>query len=202
MKTLSGIAETGTKFIHRKALRFKDPNINIRVISNANGKLDSQGTLVTGDSIPELDVKISNPHPIASITIIGTGLPHQPELVRKLSRLAGPNLVAVSQDNDSAILYIKQTPNLQQQVTRLHDAILNDPHGIALAARMGMALITVRSIGLEDQPGVVARISDALRSANINMFGVLTITSSVLVFIDWKVRRKAASLIRSSLEKN
>jgi len=202
MKTLSGIAETGTKFIHRKALRFKDPKINIRVISNANGKLDSQGTLVTGDSIPELDVKISNPHPIASITIIGTGLPHQPELVRKLSRLAGSNLVAVSQDNDSAILYIKQTPDLQQQVTRLHDAILSDPHGIALAARKGMALITVRSIGLEDQPGVVARISDALRFANINMFGVLTITSSVLIFIDWKVRRKAASLIRSSLEKN
>jgi aspartokinase len=84
----------------------------------------------------------------------------------------------------------------------LHDAVLNDPHGIALAARMGMALITVRSIGLEERPGVVARISDALRSANINMFGVLTITSSVLVFVDWKVRRKAASLIKSSLEKN
>jgi len=37
MKTLIGIADTGTKFIHRKALRFKDPNINIRVISNTNG---------------------------------------------------------------------------------------------------------------------------------------------------------------------
>jgi aspartokinase len=80
--------------------------------------------------------------------------------------------------------------------------MLNDSHGIALAARMGMALITVRSIGLEERLGVVARISDALRSTNINMFGVLTITSSVLVFVDWKIRRKAASLIRSSLEKN
>jgi aspartate kinase len=177
MRTLTGIADTGTKFIHRKALRFKDPNINIRVISNTNGKLDSQGTLVTG-------------------------LPHQPELVQKISKLAGQNLVAVSQDRDSAILYVKQTGRLRQQIARLHDAVLNDPHGIALAARMGMALITVRSIGLEERPGVVARISDALRSANINMFGVLTITSSVLVFVDWKVRRKAASLIKSSLEKN
>jgi aspartate kinase len=202
MKTLIGIADTGTKFIHRKALRFKDPNIDIRVISNTNGKLDSQGTIITGGSLPELEVTVNNPHPVASITIVGTGLPRQPELVQKISKLAGANLVAVSQDSDSAILYIKQTPKLQQQITGLHDAILNDPHGIALAVRMGMALITVRSIGLEERPGVVARISDALRSANINMFGVLTIKSSVLVLIDWKVRRKAASLIRSSLEKN
>jgi aspartate kinase len=202
MKTLVGIADTGTKFIHRKALRFKDPKINIRVISNTNGKLDSPGTLVTGGAFPELEVVVNNPHPVASVTIVGTGLPRQPELVQKISKLAGPSLVAVSQDRDSAILYIKQTPKLLQQITRLHDAILNDPHGIALAVRMGMALITVRSIGLEERPGVVARISDALRSSTINMFGVLTITSSVLVFLDWKVRGKAASLIRSSLEKN
>src|SRR3989441_8161352 len=80
MKTLIGIADTGIKFIHRKALRFKDPNINIRVISNTNGRLDTQGTLVTGASIPELEVTISNPHPVVSVTIVGTGLPHQPEL--------------------------------------------------------------------------------------------------------------------------
>ena len=202
MKTLTGIADTGTKFIHRKALRFKDPNINIRVISNTNGRLDSLGTLVTGASLPELEVTINNPHPVASVTIVGTALPHQPELVRKISKLAGRNLVAVSQDSDSAILYVKQTSKLQQQLSRLHNAVLKDPHGIALAARMGMALVKVRSIGLEERPGVVARISDALRSSNINMFGVLTITSSVLVFVDWKVRRKAASLIKSSLEKN
>jgi aspartate kinase len=202
MKTLIGIADTGTKFIHRKALRFKDPNINIRVISNTNGELDTEGTIITGGPLPELEVTVNNPHPVASVTIVGTGLPRQPELVQKISRLAGPNLVAVSQDTDSAILYVKQTEKLRQQIAKLHDAILNDPHGIALAARMGIALVTVRSIGLEERPGVIARISDALRSANINMFGALTITSSVLIFVDWKVRRKAASLIRSSLEKN
>ena len=202
MRTLIGIADTGTKFIHRKALRFKDPKINIRVISNTNGKLDSPGTLVTGGAFPQVEVTVNNPHPVASVTIVGKGLPRQPKLVQKISKLAGPSLVALSQDSDSAILYVKQTPKLQQQIARLHDVMVNDPHGIALASRMGMALITIRSIGLEERPGVVARISDALRSANINMFGVLTITSSVLVFVDWKVRRKAASLIRISLEKN
>jgi aspartate kinase len=202
MKTLIGISDTGTKFVHRKALRFKDPNINIRVISNANGELDSQGTIITGGPLPELEVTVNNPHPVASITIVGTGLPRQPELVQKISKLARPNLVAVSQDSDSSILYVKQTPKLHQQITRLHEAILNDPHGIALAVRMGMALITVKGVGLEETPGVVARVSDALRSSNINIFGILTITSSVLVLVDWKLRKQAGKLIRTSLENN
>jgi hypothetical protein len=41
-----------------------------------------------------------------------------------------------------------------------------------------------------------------LRSSNINIFGVLTITSSVLVLVDWKVRKQAGKLIRTSLENN
>jgi hypothetical protein len=49
---------------------------------------------------------------------------------------------------------------------------------------------------------VVARVSDSLRSSNINIFGVLTITSSVLVLVDWKVRKQAGKLIRTSLETN
>src|SRR5207244_12796452 len=85
MKTLTGIADTGTKFFHRKALRFKDPNINIRVISNTIGRLDSQGTLVTGASIPELEDTIHNPHPMPSMTILVKELPHHPALVYKIS---------------------------------------------------------------------------------------------------------------------
>ena len=65
-----------------------------------------------------------------------------------------------------------------------------------------MALITIKGVGLEETPGVVARISDALRSNNINIFGVLTITSSVLVLVDSKVRKQAGDLIRASLENN
>ena len=65
-----------------------------------------------------------------------------------------------------------------------------------------MTLITVKGVGLEETPGLVAKISDALQSNSINIFGILTITSSVLVLVDWKVRKQAGMLIRSSLENN
>ena len=202
MKALIGIADSGTKFIHRKALRYKDPQINIRVIPSAAGRLDARGTKITGGPLPELEVKIHNPDPVASITLVGRDLPQNPELIRKITKIIRTNLVAISQDSHSAILYLSQAPSLRRQISRLHDVVARDPHGLALAARMGMALITVKGVGLEETPGVVARITDALRSSNINIFGVLTITSSVLVLVDWKVRKQAGELIRASLENN
>ena len=152
--------------------------------------------------MPELEVKIHNPDPVASITLVGRDLPQNPELIRKVTKIIRTNLVAISQDSDSAILYLSQAPSLRRQISRLHDVVAKDPHGLALAVRMDMALITVKGVGLEETPGVVARISDALRSSNINIFGVLTITSSVLVLVDWRVRKQAGDLIRTSLENN
>lgn len=200
MKALVGIADTGTKFIHRKALRFKDPGIDIRVVPNEAGNLQASGTLITGGPLPELDVKSHNPHPVASVTLVGKELPKKPELIKKIMKVVGPDLVAVSQDSNSAILYINQTPKLNREIAILHETIVKDPSGIALATRTGMALVTVKGVGLEETPGVVAKISDALRAGRINIFGVLTITSSVLVLVDWKVRKQAAKLIRNSLE--
>jgi len=200
MKALVGIADAGTKFIHRKALRFKDPNINIRVVSNTTDRLHSHGTLITGDSLPELDVILHNPHPIASVTLVGKDLPHRPELVKKITQAAKTNLVAVSQDSHSAIFYVRQTSRLNMLVNQLHDITVKDPAGLAVATRLGMALIVVKGVGLEDTPGVIARISDTLRSNQINIFGILTITSSVHVLVDWKTRKRATRLIRNSLE--
>ncbi|TMI09096.1 hypothetical protein E6H34_01995 [Candidatus Bathyarchaeota archaeon] len=179
MKTLIGIADSGTKFIHRKALRYKDPTINIRVIPSVAGRLDARGTEITGGPLPELEVTIHNPDPVASVTLVGRSLPQNPELMGKVTQITRRNLIAISQDSDSAILYLSQTSRLRREISRLHDVVANDPHGLALAARMGMALITVKGTGLEETPGLVAKISDALHTSNINIFGILTITSKV-----------------------
>ena len=200
MKSLIGMADSGTKFIHRKALRYKDPDINIRVASFHSENLHSAGTIITGDPLPPLDVKVHNPDPVASLTLVGRGLPKNADLTRQAIQIVRHNLLAVSEDTDSAILYVSEGLSTEKQIAQLHAAIVGNPSGVALGIRRGMALITVKGVGLEDTPGVVARISDALRSNNINIFGILTITSSVLVLLDWKVRKLAARLIRSGLE--
>ena len=39
VNTLVGLADSGAKFIHSKALKYKPKNINIRVINHAYGNL-------------------------------------------------------------------------------------------------------------------------------------------------------------------
>jgi len=202
IRSLVGIADSGTKFIHRKALRYKDPSINIRVVSHNSSNLRSQGTIITGEPLPALDVKVHNPHPVASLTLVGKGLPKNPNLTRQAIRIVQRNLLAVSEDSDSMILYVSDDSLTERQIARLHAKIVESPSGVALATRRGLSLITVRGVGLEDTPGVVARISDALRSNDINIFGILTITSSVIIVLDWKARKRASRLIRNSLERN
>jgi aspartate kinase len=199
MKALIGIADAGTKFIHRKALRFKNDHIPIRVISNTDANLNSPGTTVTGSPFLDLDVKIHNPHPVASVTLVGSNLSKNPQFIRKIIRLAGSNLEAASQDEDSVIIYLKQTPHFKSQLDKLHRTVLETAEGIAMATKTGMALITVKGIGLEGTPGIVARISETLRSDKINIFGLLTISSSVIVLVEWGKRKRAGRLIKIAL---
>ena len=48
VNTLVGLADSGAKFIHSKALKYKPKNINIRVINHAHGNLSTEGTIITG----------------------------------------------------------------------------------------------------------------------------------------------------------
>ncbi len=202
MRTLLGIADSGTKFIHRKALKFKDPNINIRVVSHTAGDLRAPGTVITGEPIAELEVKAHNPDPVASVTLVGKSLPRNPNLMKQVTGITRRNLLGVSQDADSAILYLAETASLKREIAALHKAVLQHRGGVALAVRTGTTLITVKGVGLEETPGVTAKISETLRVNNINIFGILTITSSVLLQVSWKDRKTAARLIRNALEAN
>ncbi len=202
MQALSRMADSGSKFIHRKALRFKDPSIDIRVISHKLGNLRAPGTIISGEPAPELEVRIHNPHPVASITLVGKSLPKNPTLMTKVTKIVRRNLEAVSEDDNSIILYLRENRTLKKRIGLLHKAVLDSPGGVAVAVRTGTTLIAVKGIGLEETPGITARITEALRVNNINIFGILTISSSVLVLVGWKERQRAARLIRRALESN
>src|SRR3990170_8532024 len=57
VNTLVGLADSGAKFIHSKALKYKPKNIDVKVISNAHGDLSSEGTLIKGALVTELDAE-------------------------------------------------------------------------------------------------------------------------------------------------
>ena len=74
VSTLVGLADSGTKFIHRKALRYKDASVKVRVIKHSHGNLNAEGTLITGALSADLAVELASASPAMSITVVGNGV--------------------------------------------------------------------------------------------------------------------------------
>ncbi|RLI03137.1 hypothetical protein DRO38_03065, partial [Candidatus Bathyarchaeota archaeon] len=201
--TLIGLADSGTKFIHKKALRYKSPHIDIKVISNSSGDLDSEGTIIRG-SFPSMIIVDSHPKPAFTVTIVGEKASESFEtLTRVLEEIkkAELPLLGMSINHNSLILYLPMNEP-DGLLEALHSIVLVDERAVALAVRKNLAFIRVRGVGLEETPGVISRITNALNSAGINIYGIFTITSSVELFVDLENREKAIRLIKEALETN
>jgi len=200
---LVGLADSGTKFIHKKALRYKSPDIDIKVISNSFGDLDSEGTIIRG-SFPNVILVDSHPKPALTVTIVGERASESFEtLTSVLEKIksAGLPLLGMSINHNSLILYLPMN-GPDGLLETLHSIVLRDKRAVALAVRKNLAFIRVRGVGLEETPGVISRITSALNSAGINIYGIFTITSSIELFVDLENKEKAVQLIREALETN
>lgn len=202
VNTLVGLADSGTKFIHRKALRYKDPSINARVINHARGDLNTMGTLITGGLSTELDVVVASQTPATSITVVGCRVSEKPRVFQELTETVKTHssLLGLSVDQDSIILYAAEEGDVNSLLKEIHEAILRHRETIAMSVRRQLAFLKVNGVGLEETPGIIGKISETLRLNGINIFGILTITSSILLFVDWKERETALKLIKSSLK--
>ncbi|MEM2093313.1 MAG: hypothetical protein QXE16_03410, partial [Candidatus Bathyarchaeia archaeon] len=201
VNTLVGLADSGTKFIHRKALKYKDPNINVKIISYRHGDLSQQGTVISGGLEAELQAELASSVPAASITVVGLGLSRSPniimELLEKVKKYS--SLLGSSMDYNSTVLFIPEDSNLKQLLNEIHKTILENMEAVAMSVRRNLAFLRISGVGLEETPGLIGKISDPLRVNGINISGILTNTSSILLFVNWESRDKALSLIRSSL---
>jgi aspartokinase len=69
-----------------------------------------------------------------------------------------------------------------------------------MAARTNLALLKVKTMELEETPGIVSRIAQALHSKNINIYGIFTITSGIQVFVDMNSAKEALTAVREALK--
>jgi aspartate kinase len=199
--TLIGLADSGTKFIRKKALKYKTPKIDIKVVSNAFGDLDSDGTIIRG-SFPRSMLVESYPGPASAITIVGKGLSESPQTLFEISNevnKADAQLLGMSVNHNSLILYLPSKA-AEGILESLHSIVVNSEKAQAMAVRKNLAFIRVKGVGLEETPGVISNITKALNSEGINIYGAFTITSSVVIFVDLKDKEKTVRLIEGTLK--
>ncbi len=202
VNTLVGLADSGTKFIHRKALRYKDSSVKVRVISHTHGNLNAKGTLIKGALSTELDVALASKLPAMSITIVGRGVSEKPEIIQELTETvkARANLLGLSLNYDSIILYASENDNSNQLLDKIHETILEHKETLAMSVRKQLAFLKVKGVGLEETPGLIGKISETLRLNAINIFGLITITSSILLFVEWNKKERALNMIKDALQ--
>ncbi len=201
VETLVGLADSGTKFIHRKALRYKDSSLKVRVISHTHGDLDAKGTLIKGALLTEIDATLASQSPAMSITVVGRGVSEKPEVLQELTERvkAQAYLLGLSLDYDSIILYVSESKDSDGLLEKVHATILGHEETVAMSVRKQLAFLKIKGVGLEETPGLIGKISEALRLNAINIFGLLTITSSILLFVDWNEKERALSLVKNAL---
>ena len=201
MDTLLGIADSGTKFIHKKALRYKSPEIDLKIISNSSGSLDAEGTVIHG-SFPSTIIVDCYSKPAMAVTIVGERASESfktiMSVLKEIQKASLP-LLGMSINHNSLILYLPMEEPIDL-LENMHSVVLRDERAIALAVKRNLAFIRIKGAGLEETPGVISRISDTLNSAGINIYGIFTITSSIDLFVDLKDREDALRMIKKSLE--
>jgi len=201
VNTLVGLADSGAKFIHSKALKYKPKNINVRVINHARGNLSEEGTIITGVLAAELDAEIAHQSPVAEITVIGNGISANPMIIQEMIEKTKEHsqLLGMSMNTNSVIVYASQEKSLDTLFNDVHNISKRNKETIAMAVKKDLALIRTSGVGLEETHGIIGKISEDLRLSGINISGILTITSSILLFIDWNEREKALKMIKNSL---
>jgi aspartate kinase len=202
VNTLVGLADSGAKFIHAKALKFKPKGINVRVINHVYGDLAREGTIVTGALATELGVDIAFPSPLAEITVLGNHISENSWTVQELVEEAKANstLLGMSMNTNSAILYVSEEKTIDQLLNDVHKTVLNSPETLkAMAVKKGLVFLKISGVGLEETHGIIGKLSETLSQNSININGILTISSSILVFVDWNERENALRLIKHAL---
>jgi aspartokinase len=137
------------------------------------------------------------------MTVVCRGISEQPIIVKELIEKvkAHTKLIGFSANYNSIILYSLEGKESNILLEETHETVLKHEQAVALAVKKGLAFIRIRGLDLEETPGILGKISESLRLDSVNIFGILTITSSVLLFVDWSKRKKVLSLIKQCFTK-
>ena len=150
------------------------------------------------DDVPGVRVEVSSAD-VSMITVVGVD-PNKVESTASISRAlrrAGGRIISMSLEEKAAIFYVAGGKNV---LAKLHTALVGRHVAKAVSIFDGLSMISVKGRALETEPGVVQRVTQPLARNGINLFGVVTILSSVRVFVSLGQSQRAQSLIKEAME--
>jgi len=188
------LSSGGAKFLHTKALNYNKKGIRIRISSLENGS--NLGTIINGGII-DLMVEPS-PDQVTMVTIIGDKVLNDSQihqLMTAINNIDG-QILSLTLDSKSTILYVVNGRNL---IDNIHKIVMENKLGKAVSFFEDLRMILVKGSALETIPGLIQRVTQPLARKNINLYGLITISSSIRLFVSKKQLEKTLPLLRTAL---
>ncbi|KXB00899.1 hypothetical protein AKJ40_00115 [candidate division MSBL1 archaeon SCGC-AAA259M10] len=199
---LVDLARYGAKIVQHSALRYKDPNINAKVIHFRHGNLSKEGTIIEGSTPEKENTNVELfPKPLAMITIVGEGMQKTPGiLVENLKPLKKSeiNIFGVSIGPRSFSIYVTEEKS-QEALELIHEIVAGSPVMRSATSESGVAMLVAESEKFIDTPGIISKLSDPLAEEGINVIEIYSSQASISFFVNWKDRDKAFELLKKSI---
>ena len=203
VEEMRDLATHGAQVLHPHALKYKDPNINAKIIGFENGDLSTIGTEIMGPAEDQmLKTSALNSKPISVIAVVGEEILTKKGILSELTDTLSDNninIYGISTGQNSITLFIdKDIADKAHEV--LHEVVVRNEHLSSISLGMEIAMITVTSPDFIDTPGIITKVTEPLRKNKINIVEISSSQTSVVVFVDWNDGKKAYELVRRVLK--
>jgi aspartate kinase len=183
------LAQGGAKIVKPGALKFKLPNQTLRIVNFDSGTLASGGTEITG-SFNLNSAETLTQQGLIAISIVCEV--NAQNIRNVFSVLREKPVYGVSSGRKSVTIFTTDGDVAQ---------ILNQLHSIkgfqAVSHRKNVAMFQISDPDFIDSPGGIAKISNALSQAGINIIEVTTSKATINVFIEENEIKRAKEAIEN-----
>lgn len=203
VEEMRDLATHGAQVLHPHALKYKDPDINAKIIGFEHGDFSAPGTEIIGPSKNKmLRTTTLNPDPISVVAVVGEKILNKPGILAKFtSKLAENdiNIIGISTGQNSVTIFVDKK-DADEAHRLLHDVVIADDNLSSLSLGRDIAMITISSPDFIDTPGIISDITEPLRDNDLNIVEISSSQTSVVIFVDWNDGKKAYELVRGVLE--
>lgn len=202
VEEMRDLARFGAQVMHPRAMNFKDPKIEAKVINFSKYDLGATGTKIVGPFTEPACIKLY-PEPLAMVTVVGEQMQTKPGIllrtVKPISE-AGINIFGVSIGPRSFSLYVKES-EAEKAAERIHEVIKEDPVMKSVTIQKGLAMIITESEKFIYTPGVIAKLTGPVGKAGINIIEILSSRASISFFVNWEDREDALKLFEKTMRR-
>ena len=202
VEEMRDLARFGAQVMHPRAMSYKDPHINAKVIHFRHGNLSVQGTTIVGPKEVEFMGVRAYEKPLAMLTIVGEEMQATPGILVKsatpLTR-AGINIFGVSIGPRSFSIYVMEEDS-RRALELLHKSITRNRKMKSVTSENNIAFLIAESERFIYTPGAIAKLSEPLARARINVIEIFSSRASISFFVNWDDRKKALRLLRQAMK--